>query len=516
MKSLSVASFPLPYSRDPLPDLNPLLQHDKIALQCPDCPDADSLASAFGLHRFFSERGKTPLLFYAGSKAVDSPNLREMINAFSLPLEHKPGSMEWDGLLVTINCQYGAQSLTCLPAHTISVIDVHVQETDLPAQSTILPYLSSCSTLVWQLLEKAGFPIDRTLSTALMYGLHSASKGFSELRFPLDRDLRDTLYYDIALFERLCRSNLCMDDLARTAKALDAVNCHRKDGLLLVNVLPGPADILRFIGDLGLHVQGVDIAVIFSENEQGFHFSVRSGTKAVKAGELACWLAADGLGTGGGERVKGGGFISAGPYANRYPGLEALVFFRNRFTAYLEAYTVCDCLAEPLFPTDTLHAYQKCPVLHGFVRCSEAFPKRTRLHIRMLEGDIVINATPETYLMIGLAGEVYPIEKRTFENAYTPVDTLPDLNILYSPVVLDKDSRTRVDLLRYAKGCMSREKRVLAKQLAHGLKIFTLWDRDSYLTGNPGDWLVQRKENERDRYIVKQDIFSLLYKKAHK
>lgn len=36
---------------------------------------------------------------------------------------------------------------------------------------------------------------------------------------------------------------------------------------------------------------------------------------------------------------------------------------------------------------------------------------------------------------------------------------------------------------------------------------------DSYLSGQPGDWLVARQENLKDVYIVKKDIFVKSYER---
>jgi phosphoglycolate phosphatase len=53
---------------------------------------------------------------------------------------------------------------------------------------------------------------------------------------------------------------------------------------------------------------------------------------------------------------------------------------------------------------------------------------------------------------------------------------------------------------------------VLARKLTRGVKLFTAWDADNDLQGEPGDWLVQIKSDPGDQYIVKGDIFPQLYR----
>lgn len=45
--------------------LSDLLTHDTIAIQCHNIPDADFLASGFGLYRYFEAAGKQSMFFTA-------------------------------------------------------------------------------------------------------------------------------------------------------------------------------------------------------------------------------------------------------------------------------------------------------------------------------------------------------------------------------------------------------------------------------------------------------------------
>ena len=83
------------------------LTDERIAIQCHNNPDADALASGFGLWRFFADAGRDVKFFYRGS-AVSKPNLLGMIEELGIPVKHAPDMEKWDGLLITTDCQHGA------------------------------------------------------------------------------------------------------------------------------------------------------------------------------------------------------------------------------------------------------------------------------------------------------------------------------------------------------------------------------------------------------------------------
>ncbi|MBR3484569.1 MAG: hypothetical protein IKH42_07940, partial [Lachnospiraceae bacterium] len=51
---------------------------------------------------------------------------------------------------------------------------------------------------------------------------------------------------------------------------------------------------------------------------------------------------------------------------------------------------------------------------------------------------------------------------------------------------------------------------VYAKKLTRRTKVFVSWS-DSYLLGKVGDFLVARKENPKDVYIIDKDIMRESY-----
>ncbi|WP_027188363.1 DHH family phosphoesterase [Desulfovibrio cuneatus] len=490
--------------------LNALAQEKHIAIQCPDAPGVDSIAAAFGLYCFFRSKGKPATIFYAGKEPISRPNVVELVHQLSIPLEHRTDPAPCRGLIIAVGCQPGTPGATAIGCDSLVVLDNHPKATPLPEQSDIRPHLTCCATLVWHLLHDADYTLEKGLATALLYSLYIESNAFTEIRFPLDADMREALVIDEELFRKLERSNLSLQDLATTAQALNALEYHAEGRYVLVNVLPCDPSIRTFISTLAMRVNKVDMAVVFSETQEDVRFSISSAVRDVQATDLAQWFSANKANATGGTHEQAGGVIPAKECTQG--STTPLAFFQAQLQRYLNSYSVIDCAAITHFSTQGFRAYQKHPVELAYIRCEDVFTNGTVLHVRMLEGDITVVANADTYLMIGLQGEVYPIAKEKFDSLYTPTNAPANPRpFLYPPTVRKDNAQNRTTLLQHALGCISKEYRVLARQLDHGVKLFTRWDSRRYVRGNPGDWLIQPKNDSTDLYVITRELFPLLY-----
>ena len=507
-------------------ELSALLEFEHIAIQCHDDPDADAIAAGFGLHCYFASRGVASTLFYGGGNSVSKPNILRMLEIFGIALEYVPESREWPGLLLTVDCQHGSGNVSPMRAARVAVIDHHIQEKHPPELHDIRPGLGSCATLVWHLLQQAGFDAGRelgeekacALNTALHYGLYMDTSGLAEVRHPLDRDLRDIQGLNERALRILKNCNLSLDDLSLAAGALQNIDFDPQSGVALVGTTLDDPNLLGFISDLVIQVDNVSVSIVFALSAAGVKYSVRSVHREAKASDVAGWLAAYGLGSGGGHAEKAGGWISYQNLILQYPELGVLEYFQMRMREYGEAYSIIDCRAPIPESFGALYAgrYRKRSLDLAYVPCPESFAGRRQLHIRMLEGDITLNVTPETYLMIGIRGEVYPIARQTFAERYSPLEGAPALDYPYPPVVLDKASGERLSLADFARPCRAcagggGESAALALPLQNGVKIFTRWDNDNYIKGEPGDWLVWPESDPADLYVVTAALFPWLY-----
>ena len=141
--------------------LSDLLQFDNIIVQCHDNPDADALASGFGVYEYLRMNGKSPRLVYGGRNIIHKSNLVLMVDSLGIPIEHVD-FLDNPQLLVTVDCQYGGGNVTFFKAENVAVIDHHRVSGELPAMNRVMSYMGSCATIVWDMLRelrKRGIPV---------------------------------------------------------------------------------------------------------------------------------------------------------------------------------------------------------------------------------------------------------------------------------------------------------------------------------------------------------------------
>ena len=126
-----------------------LEKYDPITIQCHDNPDADTLGAAYGLYCYFHSKGKQVRMIYSGYSRIRKANLCMMLDKLKLPIEYveREGQPPFRGLLITVDCQYGASNVTRFEAEHVAVIDHHRIEIEGLEMSRIQPDLGSCCAL---------------------------------------------------------------------------------------------------------------------------------------------------------------------------------------------------------------------------------------------------------------------------------------------------------------------------------------------------------------------------------
>ena len=140
--------------------LNELDQYDSITIQAHDNPDADAIASGYALYVYFQAKGKNVSLIYSGRYRIQKTNLKLMIDKLGIPIEYRQMQAgPVSGLLITVDCQYGAGNVYPFAADAIAVIDHHQKEihTSKLVSWEIASNLGSCSTLVWRFFRNSGY-----------------------------------------------------------------------------------------------------------------------------------------------------------------------------------------------------------------------------------------------------------------------------------------------------------------------------------------------------------------------
>ncbi len=287
--------------------LSDLLQFDDIIVQCHDNPDADALASGFGVYEYLRMNGKNPRFVYGGRNIIHKSNLVLMIDSLGIPIEHVD-FLDNPQMIVTVDCQFGGGNVTLFKAQNTAVIDHHRVSGELPPMNRVMSYMGSCSTIVWDMLRQEGIKINRKLATALYYGLYTDTGEFSEITHSLDRDLRDEADFDNAIVAKFRNANMSLDDLDIAGTALLGRDYIEEHHLAVVKAGACDPNVLGIISDFVLEVDVIDICMVFSVLKDGIKLSFRSCIKEVSASEMAQEVCS-GIGSGGGHYYKAGGFI---------------------------------------------------------------------------------------------------------------------------------------------------------------------------------------------------------------
>lgn len=494
--------------------LEELLGYEHITVQCHDNPDADALASGFGLYSYLSEKGVDVKFIYSGRSEISKDNLVMMVESLQIPVEyHKDNTERIQGLLITVDCQYGASNVTRFEADDVMIIDHHQQEIENIEKTYIISNMGSCSTIVWKMLCEAGYNLadNRNLQTALYYGLYTDTGQFAALSNPFDKDMMDAVRFDRILIHRLQNSNLNAKELEIVGEAMVGAIVNNEQHYAVVQAAVCDPNILGLLSDLILQVSEVDYCVIFSVMDHGIKFSTRSCVKEVKADHLAAKLA-KGIGSGGGHINKAGGFISRKEYEAVYGSMEFVTFFANKMDEQRNGYDIIDT-ETMAFDRSGSRKYRKKNITVGFVRATDVLPVGAETMIRTLEGDVTVTVAEDMYIMIGIKGEVYPIREAKFRQAYKELDEPYRMELEYHPKAKLKEGGMEYSILEYAKSCVTTgEAYIYAKPLCEkGAKVFTAWDRNSYMLGEVGDYLAAKTDDLSDMYIVEHKIFDMTY-----
>ena len=493
--------------------LNELLNYEKITIQCHDNPDADAIASGYGLYCYFQKHGKQVQFMYGGNNKVQKDNLVIMVEQLQIPLEHRTNTDEpVEGLLITVDCQYGARNVTKFQADAVAIIDHHQQEINDVENSMIKSGYGSCATIIWELLKEEGylFEENENLQTALYYGLYMDTSQLMEISNPRDKDLRDAMAFDALLMKRLQNCNMSMEELE--IAAISIIRCiHNKEHrFAIIHSQPCDPNILGLISDMVLQVSEVDTCVVFNELPAGIKFSVRSCVREIQACHLAEYITR-GIGSGGGHLGKAGGFISNQSYHEKYGELNMEVYLGQSMEKYMKSYEILDA-ADYEFQQEGMKKYRKKHLPIGFVESIKVFEDGTPILVRTMEGDINTQAKEDNYVMIGIRGEVYPIKKEKFMKNYEVIGDSYELEVEYKPTIKNEWTGEVVDLVSYGKTCVATgEVIIYAKPLEKGMKIFTAWDKEKYMKGDIGDYLAVRSDDLHDVYIIDQEIFMETY-----
>ena len=487
--------------------LEDLLFYDTIIIQCHDYPDADTIASAYGIYNYLTNSGKTARIIYGGKK-ITKPNLLIMIERLGIPIEYAESIDYVPDLLLTADCIHGENNVTDFPAKKYAAIDHHISIRNSSNLYDIRPEYGSCSSIIAVMLKEAGLDYNSqvNLATALYYGLFTDTNGLSEISHPADRDLRDFTIFEKDIISQLTKSVLTLEELILAGNAINNVINNREYNYAVTCVEKCDPNILGYINDLVLQVDTVNVSVVCCFISGGIKISIRSCVSDIKAPELAEYIT-DGIGSGGGHFLKAGGFISM----DKLPHLDeenVCEFLSERIQGYFRSFDEIhaeDCETD----TSDMKVYVKKSQLMGYIPTTELFRAGTVFRVRSVEADFELKADENTYIVSDAYCSAYRVEKNQFDSTYADSDETFVMKSEYHPRVITKDMDTME--LRF-RSCRSRGGvKIYAKELKRNTKLFTRWESCNYMSGKAGDYLVVRMDDLTDIYILDRVRFEEIY-----
>lgn len=507
--------------------------YKNVVIQCHNFPDADTIGSGFALYKFFSDAGCNARLVYSGSSPITKTNLVLLVSHLGIPIEYVSQPETVDGLLVTVDCQYGESNVNLFPAEHVLIIDHHRPSSKLlgcqkpqSIYACIKEKYGSCASVVYQLLQKAGYRLPLGVSTAMYYGVYMDTNEFSEVREPADREARDELLFDDAIFTLVRNSNLNPTELMIAGQALQ--NYWEHDGFAVIEAQECDPNILGLIADMLIRVENVTTAVVFNQidsleagQRKCYKFSVRTCIGEIRANELAEMITAPRLkngfaiGGGGGHRRKAGGRCEVESFATwaKEQGIE--VDFRSYlhqvFMEYSQRSSIIYCDSYDFNKERyDYRRYQRKAVILGYVRSTELAEIGTRLLLRTPNGDKHDVVREDLYIRVGLHGELYPCSASSFYTTYR--DCLEDIDFTgymehdEPKIVLEKFG-SKIYLRELLHPCRVRNNDyVWARQITIDRKTVKLlpsrWGYADFVFGNFGDYIVVNTNDPTDITIV--------------
>lgn len=161
--------------------------------------------------------------------------------------------------------------------------------------------------------------------------------------------------------------------------------------------------------------------------------------------------------------------------------------------------------------------YSKRKIPWAVVKSTDIAPDGTLIVIKSLEnsGGTEIVSGENTYVMIGVRGEVYDIDKEKFNSSYVVSDEKLDVfesMMEFMPAVEVGSDRTYLAIDELANLCYPDDNNyIYARELKRRAKVFRINKDDEYFAGNAGDYIVARGDDIKDIYIIQREIFRETY-----
>lgn len=286
-----------------------------VYIQTHNFPDPDAIASAYGLQKIFEKFGISSTIIYVGK--IDKLSTKKMIDAFDIELfshDSIAKDLRDEDYIICVDSQKNSGNILDVTGEEIAAIDHHPTFVEIEYRYFDQRIVGACATIIAGYFRDLGIEPDKNTATALLYGLKMDTLQF--VRGVTREDIEAFAflfrYSDSEELLRLEGNNMEFKDLQAYGAAIENVKLYGVAGFSKVD-FACPDALIAILSDFILALVEVEVAVVYSERDDGVKFSVRSERPQVNAGEVAR-KALEGLGSGGGHAAMAGGFIPTDAY----------------------------------------------------------------------------------------------------------------------------------------------------------------------------------------------------------
>jgi nanoRNase/pAp phosphatase (c-di-AMP/oligoRNAs hydrolase) len=287
---------------------------DRLAVLTHDNPDPDAIASGVALARLADAAGCETEVCYFGE--INHQENRAFVNVLDLEMRNLDESDEleaYDGLALVDHSQPGVNNQLPDGTPVDVVIDHHPPRSPIDASFVDLrSSAGATSTLLVAYLEQFGLLEDERIATALLFGIHVDTDGFSRGSSPQDFQAASALLSraDIGMIERIEAPSIAAQTLETIAIAIQ--NRHVEGEILLSCVgRLSDRDALAQAADQLLMLEDVSTTVVYGFDTDTIYVSARGRGTGMDLGETLR-EAFDQVGSAGGHVDMAGAQIRLG------------------------------------------------------------------------------------------------------------------------------------------------------------------------------------------------------------
>lgn len=288
-----------------------ICKNKKVYIQTHNFPDPDAIASAFGLQYLFMQYNIPSKICYEGN--IDKLSTQKMIDTLNIELfsyQQIRNELNENDYIICVDSQKNSGNITDFIGDEIACIDHHPTFVPIEYKYMDVQITGACATLIAEYIKESGKEITEKVATALLYGIKMDTLHFT--RGVTQRDIAMFSYlFDYCnnkILTNLERNNMVYSDLKAYGAAIENVRLYGFTGFSKVP-FACPDAMIAILSDFIITLVEVEVAIIYSERDDGLKLSVRSERPDIHAGEIT-HTALAGIGDGGGHASMAGGFIT--------------------------------------------------------------------------------------------------------------------------------------------------------------------------------------------------------------